>query len=294
MRKFAVLMVVCGLIVSASAETYQVTDYLTDPGLDNPIEGDWDFPDGWIYDGNPIEYVVNQTTDWTPMGFTWWDGRFIVDMGEDAYNGTQALGLATNSAYMWMGVGIFPDQDLHTGDTWEFDFAVKALDDPLYPSGDVWARISIGGADYAAMQIPAAEITGDWVVYHYSETYNGLVQPWAGGWAFQVLMDIPRLSDWGGVYIDLVVPEPKLLEGDANRDGVVSAGDYASVQSNFGNTGTPGILGDANGDGVVSAGDYASVQSNFGNTAAAVIPEPATMGLMAIGCVALLKRKRNV
>jgi len=51
-------------------------------------------------------------------------------------------------------------------------------------------------------------------------------------------------------------------------DGVVSAGDYASVQSAFGDTGDTGdtgtgIIGDANGDGVVSAGDYASAQANF-------------------------------
>ncbi len=56
----------------------------------------------------------------------------------------------------------------------------------------------------------------------------------------------------------------KLL-GDANGDGVVSAGDYASVQANFGNTGEPGIPGDANWDGIVSAGDYASIQANFGH-----------------------------
>ena len=61
------------------------------------------------------------------------------------------------------------------------------------------------------------------------------------------------------------------LLGDANGDGVVSAGDYASIQTNFGNTGAPGIPGDANGDGVVSAGDYATVQANFGNIGSGIL-----------------------
>ena len=90
------------------------------------------------------------------------------------------------------------------------------------------------------------------------------------------------------------VSELAFLTGDANGDGVVSAGDYASVQANFGNTGDPGILGDANGDGVVSAGDYASVQANFGNTAPAqVTPEPTTISLLALAALAITKRQRG-
>ncbi len=92
-----------------------------------------------------------------------------------------------------------------------------------------------------------------------------------------------------------VIPFVFLL-GDANGDGVVSAGDYASVQANFGNTGDAGggLVGDANGDGVVSAGDYAAVQANFGNTSTlGVVPEPVTMSLLAIGGIALLRRKRT-
>ena len=85
-----------------------------------------------------------------------------------------------------------------------------------------------------------------------------------------------------------------LLLGDANHDGVVSAGDYAAVQANFGNTGSPGLLGDANGDGVVSAGDYASVQANFGNTAPTqVTPEPATMCVLGLGALGILPWRRK-
>ena len=95
---------------------------------------------------------------------------------------------------------------------------------------------------------------------------------------------------------DYIIPgETVHLDGDANLDGVVSAGDYASVQSNFGNTGAPGILGDANGDGVVSAGDYASVQANFGNVAptSIAVPEPAAISLVCLGIATIIRRRKS-
>ncbi len=97
---------------------------------------------------------------------------------------------------------------------------------------------------------------------------------------------------YDGNFVNVELP---FLPGDANGDGVVSAGDYASVQANFGNTGEPGLPGDANGDGVVSAGDYASVQANFGNTLASQnnsIPEPASLTVISFALVLFLKKQR--
>ena len=90
-----------------------------------------------------------------------------------------------------------------------------------------------------------------------------------------------------------IIPE-LCLPGDANNDGVVSADDYASVQGAFGNTGAVGILGDANCDGLVSADDYASVQGNFGATAGGIpAPEPATLSLLVVGGLTMLRRRRK-
>ncbi len=88
--------------------------------------------------------------------------------------------------------------------------------------------------------------------------------------------------------------ETRLLMGDANRDGIVSAADYAAVQAFFGSTGQAGIPGDANGDGVVSAADYAAVQANFGSSASSSVPEPATVTLLVLGGAGVLIRRNRV
>ena len=118
-------------------------------------------------------------------------------------------------------------------------------------------------------------------------------EPYSSGYDDNFYASIPDYIDWiQGTF-------PGFVFGDANGDGVVSAGDYAAVQANFGNTGDPGILGDANGDGLVSAGDYACIQSNFGNAAPATassannVPEPGTIFILACGAVAIFRRHRR-
>ena len=79
---------------------------------------------------------------------------------------------------------------------------------------------------------------------------------------------------------------------------IISAGDYALVQSNFGNTGQPGINGDFNLDGVVSAADFGYIQSHLGEsvypqTISITVPEPATILVMSIGLAGLLRDKQK-
>jgi hypothetical protein len=123
--------------------------------------------------------------------------------------------------------------------------------------------------------------------------------------------DSVHFGDWGGTTngnsrVDYVVWDNTqaifsgplvevLFPGDANRDGVVTAGDYASIQSNFGDTGDPGIPGDADGNGTVSAGDYASVQANYGNIESLLtsVPEPATISLLILGGIALTQKRKS-
>jgi T5SS/PEP-CTERM-associated repeat protein len=81
--------------------------------------------------------------------------------------------------------------------------------------------------------------------------------------------------------------------GDFNLDGEVNAGDLALLATTYGIAGDWGwATGDANGDGLVDAGDLALLASNYG-TIVHPIPEPATMSLLALGGVALLRRRRQ-
>ena len=143
---------------------------------------------------------------------------------------------------------------------WEFDYTANSSNITITVDGvsDTYAMVEAREGNVAALQFRSGEAGITW-------------------------------------YIDAVPDDVTYLLGDANLDGLVSADDYASVQANFGNTGTAGggLLGDANHDGLVSADDYASVQANFGNTSGGMsaVPEPATLGLLAIGLIAVFRRK---
>ena len=77
------------------------------------------------------------------------------------------------------------------------------------------------------------------------------------------------------------------LPGDANRDGKVTFADYIALELGFGTSGG-WSAGDFNGDGIVNFKDYIILESNFNRG----VPEPATMSLVALGGLAMLKRRK--
>jgi autotransporter-associated beta strand protein len=106
------------------------------------------------------------------------------------------------------------------------------------------------------------------------------------------------------------------LYGDANLDGSVNSIDFGNMAANFGKSGKVWDQGDFNYDGVVNSIDFGLLAGNFGksvggnadvtsadwaaldafasaNGLMADVPEPATTGLLALGIVGVLTRRRR-
>ena len=82
--------------------------------------------------------------------------------------------------------------------------------------------------------------------------------------------------------------------GDANLDGLVNATDLAVMQAGFGQSGIGWGGGNFNIDGAINATDLAIIQAQFGFAAAgAPVPEPMTLGLLAVGGLAALRRRNQ-
>jgi autotransporter-associated beta strand protein len=100
-------------------------------------------------------------------------------------------------------------------------------------------------------------------------------------------------QDTGRIYVVFGV-----LPGDTNEDGVVDAADYITLKRNFGaGPGAAGkeAIGDFNGDGNVNYAELQTLMGAMGTGAGGAettIPEPATLGLLAIGALAVIRRPR--
>jgi hypothetical protein len=81
--------------------------------------------------------------------------------------------------------------------------------------------------------------------------------------------------------------------GDYNLDGFVDAADLAVFRDGFGGAGKWSD-GDANFDGLVDGTDLAIFRSNYGfGGGEGGVPEPATLGLMGLGALSLITRRRT-
>ena len=91
------------------------------------------------------------------------------------------------------------------------------------------------------------------------------------------------------------IPEPAALPGDFDGDNDVDGVDFGLWQSGY-PTASGASLGDgdADGDGDVDGVDFGIWQENYPTNlgGAAAVPEPATLGLLLLGGLALLRRRK--
>jgi len=80
------------------------------------------------------------------------------------------------------------------------------------------------------------------------------------------------------------------LTGDADENGVVNAADYIALKSHMGQG-----SGATAADGDVDWDDALLLRAHYGETSAGsgTIPEPATLSLLALGGLAVLRRRRE-
>ncbi|HDZ21644.1 hypothetical protein LCGC14_0315840 [marine sediment metagenome] len=84
--------------------------------------------------------------------------------------------------------------------------------------------------------------------------------------------------------------------GDFNLDGFVDGTDLALMKTAFGQPLMDYADGNANCDAFVDGTDLAILKTNFGFIAptGGAVPEPVTIGLLSIGGLAMLRRRRSI
>ncbi len=85
-----------------------------------------------------------------------------------------------------------------------------------------------------------------------------------------------------------------LYPGDANSDHRIDATDLQLLARNWKRSGKTWDGGDFTGDGNIDIHDLSILARNWapGTTGGSLVPEPATLSLLAVGCVALIRRRR--
>ena len=135
------------------------------------------------------------------------------------------------------------------------------------------------------------------------DTYPGTTNQFAGAWAVDPFSSLDRVligdRERGLIIVDAT---GVLSPGDYDQTGVVDSRDYDTWRTVVG---TNNSAADGNRNGIVDAADYVIWRKNLGqtlppllragtsNNSATVLPEPATVLLLAIGIAAVFPKQRK-
>jgi len=145
----------------------------------------------------------------------------------------------------------------------------------------------------AGSSVPAFNSTYDLFTYTPGSFSGSLaaVIDYSGVTGWPTFAWVGQNDGAGNIYLTFG-PKP----GDANGDGIVDAADYIRLKQYFGQSTAAGTNGDFNGDGIVNWTDLQTLMAQFVTRSvggAPPAPEPATLGLLAIGALAILRRRRR-
>jgi autotransporter-associated beta strand protein len=144
----------------------------------------------------------------------------------------------------------------------------------------------------------------------FGNTLGGITSSTSTGAQILALFDngLAGVSEWPGgsghtISTSSVIGKYTYF-GDVNFDGQVTGDDYTVVDANLSTTPTVGLewlSGDANLDGTVTGDDYTTIDANLGlgtsnpltPSSLSAVPEPGTLGMLALGATSLLARRRR-
>lgn len=200
-----------------------------------------------------------------------WD--MMLEIGVD--NG-QLQDLSLNSMNVWNGATFANPVSVSAGASTAVAFDGKVLEFSVAVSDILGAFNSSDGA------VPE----DNWLI---ASRVDGSLRLGVGDYA----------ADIGDIKLMNINGDP-LPFGDANLDDVIDTADYTLWAANYSasDDGKTWLEGDFNGDGLVDTADYTMWAANYSTASPAggmpaEVPEPATMTLLAVGAVALIRRRKQ-
>ena len=211
--------------------------------------------------------------------------------------GGRIIRMADGAAYDWE----IADPDATAGTGWDIlwgsDLDFDVDDDE---AGDLTINVIDAGLTrdiVATESFAIMAVTGNFdIPATWNVTISGAGFGGTGSLVYDETQDIDGDAVADKAYYLTGITRSLALIGDADDNGVVNAADYIILKSNIGTgTGMTVADGDFDDDGDVDWNDLQLLQANYGAGgagASGVIPEPATLGLLAFGAMALIRRRR--
>ena len=229
-------------------------------------------------------------------------------------NKRMSLGLRSNAPANIVELGVYNSTGMHLSYRGILFDSINGTPNPNWQAWDMGTE-TVGEAELAVNRFRGgawytlqATIKSESVLYEVDFDYDGIfdyeiehvdMPSTADGFnaiRFGAPSGIP--SAGGGLTFDNILLEiiaaDVALEGDLNGDGFVGLDDLDLILGSWNQSVTPGSEPDPSGDGYVGLEDLDTVLNNWNAgtpPTASVVPEPATLALIGLGGLAMIRRR---